>query len=227
MNYLPFITFHMAEVQRGVNPPSQITKDGKCINSSWISDLLLLYPEVILGQYESFGLGLRYHANQLLAGAGIAEATAEAMVDTLAAFSDTVPSKAAITEFKNDIYPTLWIQVFISAFPQGSLWRERPPARRGQRVSEPLSPFALLRAAPAVKKGGVAPSTFSPSRAAGRYVGRGGRARRSLASLFRIGRGKSVLSRVQCRVSEESRTTTGSAPHSERKALWLSTVCTI
>ena len=41
-----------------------------------------------------------------------------------------------------------------TAFPQGSLWRERPPAREGQRVSGPLSTFDLPRAAPAAKKGG-------------------------------------------------------------------------
>ena len=212
MNYLPFITFHMAEVQRGVNPPSQITKDGKCINSSWISDFLLLYPEVILGQYESFGLGLRYHANQLLAGAGIAEATAEAMVDTLAAFSDTVPSKAAITEFKNDIYPTLWIQVFISAFPQGSLWRERPPARGRQMVSGPLSTFALPRAAPAAKKGGSLPPLPPPPVRRRRRAVQGGDARgRRRTALYRRGLGESVPTHVQCGFPGTAWTTTARA----------------
>ena len=56
---------------------------------------------------------------------------------------------------------------------------------------------------------------------------RGGHARRSLASLFRMGRGKSVLSRVPCGVSEKSRTPTARAPPSEREALWLSKSCPV
>ena len=50
----------------------------------------------------------------------------------------------------------------------------------------------------------------------------GGHARRSLASLGRKGRGKSVLSRVQCGVWGMPQTTTARAPPSLREALWRS-----
>ena len=59
-------------------------------------------------------------------------------------------------------------------------------------------------------------SYCAPSRRTG-----GGHARRSLASPCRIGRGKSVSSRVQCGVRRKSLTTTARAPPSERQALWL------
>ena len=88
-----------------------------------------------------------------------------------------------------------------------------------------LSPFTLPGGAPAVKKGGSLPppaplSCGAPARRAG-----GGRARRSLASLFHNGRGKCLSFRVRCGVSGKSCTTTARTPPSEREALWLSVAC--
>ena len=60
-----------------------------------------------------------------------------------------------------------------SAFPQGSLWRERPPPGRGDgEFWRAPSPPARWRTS--AEKQGVAPSTSSPSRAAPRRAVRGG-----------------------------------------------------
>ena len=95
----------------------------------------------------------------------------------------------------------------------------------GQRVSRPLSPFALPRAAPAAKKGGALSPPAPLSCGAPLRQARGGPARRSLASLFRGARGKSVVSRVCCGVSGKSHTTTARTPPSEREALCVSRSC--
>ena len=50
----------------------------------------------------------------------------------------------------------------ISAFPQGSLERERPPRGRGVNVKFGMKFDSPPRGAPAPLKGGVAPSIFSP-----------------------------------------------------------------
>ena len=110
----------------------------------------------------------------------------------------------------------------ILAFPQGSLWRERPPRRGGVSGGPKGGPLTLPRWRTSAQKAGGRSLHQHPSRAA---PGEGGHARRSLASLFRMGRGKSVLSRVLCGVSEKTRTPTARAPPSEREALWLSKAC--
>ena len=112
-----------------------------------------------------------------------------------------------------------WVMVRFKTVRQGSLWRERPPQKGRQRADTFADTFVRPRGAPAAKKGGAlsppAPlSHGTPLRRAG-----GGHARRSLASLFRKGRGKSVLSRVRCGVLGMSPTTTARAPPSEREAL--------
>ena len=56
-----------------------------------------------------------------------------------------------------------WFQVFISAFPQGSLWRERPPFKGRVKVSFCVSPFTPTRCRTSGQKRGVAPSTIPPS----------------------------------------------------------------
>ena len=61
--------------------------------------------------------------------------------------------------------------------------------------------LTLPDAAPGTKKpGSLSPPAALPCGAPLRWAGRG-RARQSLASLFRNGRGKSVLSRLRCGVS--------------------------
>ena len=55
-----------------------------------------------------------------------------------------------------------WLQVFISAFPQGSLWRERPPFKGRVKVSFCVSPFTPTRCRTSGQKRGVAPSTSTP-----------------------------------------------------------------
>ena len=55
------------------------------------------------------------------------------------------------------------LRVFsVSAFPQGSLWRERPPFKGRVKVSFCLSPFTPTRCRTSGQKGGVAPSTSTP-----------------------------------------------------------------
>ena len=53
-------------------------------------------------------------------------------------------------------------QVFISAFPQGSLWRERPPFKGRVKVSFCVSPFTPTQCRTSGQKRGVAPSTSTP-----------------------------------------------------------------
>ena len=92
-------------------------------------------------------------------------------------------------------------------------------------MSGPLSTFTLAGGVPAPKKvGSLSPPASLPYGAPLRRAG-GGPARRSLASLFRSGRGKSVLSRVQWGVGRLSLTTTARAPPSERTALRVSQSC--
>ena len=55
-----------------------------------------------------------------------------------------------------------WLQVFISAFPQGSLWRERPPFKGRVKVSFCLSPFTPPRCRTSGQKRGVALTTSTP-----------------------------------------------------------------
>ena len=49
-----------------------------------------------------------------------------------------------------------------AAFPQGSLWRERPPAEGRVKVSFCVSPFTPPRCRTSGQKRGVAPSTSTP-----------------------------------------------------------------
>ena len=85
------------------------------------------------------------------------------------------------------------------SFPQGSLWRERPPRRRGVNGGPKGGPFTPPRCRTSGQKGGVAPSTSSPSGAAPRRAVRGGDtlAPRRTAR-YRSGFGKSVPTCVQC-----------------------------
>ena len=73
-------------------------------------------------------------------------------------------------------------------------------------------------ASAAKRAGSLPPPAPLPCATPPRRAG-GGRARRSLASLCRNARGKSVLSRVRCGVSGMPRTTTARAPPSLRDAL--------
>ena len=82
------------------------------------------------------------------------------------------------------------------AFPPGITVVRATSPQGGQRVSRPLSPFALPRAAPAAKNGGSLSPPAPPLVRRAVASDEGGHARRSLASLFRSGCGKSVLSRV-------------------------------
>ena len=80
----------------------------------------------------------------------------------------------------------------ISAFPQGSLWSERPPEwgdspRAATRAGEPShTPYERL------KKGGRSLHQHPLWCGACNAPDTGGHARRSLAKLYRSGRGKSV-----------------------------------
>ena len=83
-----------------------------------------------------------------------------------------------------------------AGLPAGITMEGATPAEGRLRVSFSLSPFTLPGGAPAPKTRGSLPplsplSCGAPPRRAG-----GGHARRSLASLSRSGRRKSVLSRV-------------------------------
>ncbi len=108
---------------------------------------------------------------------------------------------------------------------QGSLWRERPPKTRGGRVARGLATFPPARGAPAAKMRGSLPPLPPLSCGAPPRRARGGRARRSLASLFRSGRGESVPTRFQCGFPGTTWTTTARTPPSERGALGWSKSC--
>ena len=111
------------------------------------------------------------------------------------------------------------------SFPQGSLWRERPPPLREGKVARGLATLPPARGAPAPKNWGSLSPPAPLSCGAPLRQARAGHARRSLASLCRRRRGKCSLFRVQCGVSGKSLTTPGRAPPSEREALWLSKAC--
>ena len=111
--------------------------------------------------------------------------------------------------------------VSLTCLPAGITVEGATP-RGGLTVNCEVKRLTRPDAAPAVKNGGsLPPPTPLPCGAPTRRA-RGGHARRRLASRSRMGRGKSVLSRVPCDVWEKSWTTTGRPPPSEREALWLS-----
>ena len=92
-------------------------------------------------------------------------------------------------------------------------------------MSGGLSGLAPSRGASAAKSPGSLPPPAPLSCATSPQPAGGGHARRSLASVGRKGRGKSVLSRFQCGVSEKRSTTTARASPSEREALWSLNSC--
>ena len=130
------------------------------------------------------------------------------------------PEARSPAAVKARLSKTTRVRVFsIWAFPQGSMWWERPRKERG-KVSGGLSGLAPSRGALAAKNPGSLPPPApllcgAPPRPAG-----GGHVRRSLASVGVKGRWKSVLSRLQCGISEKRSTTTARASPSERVALW-------
>ena len=79
---------------------------------------------------------------------------------------------------ENDLVPSLH-----SAFPQGSLWRERPPPREGQRVAEGLPPLTSPAPRQRRKRGGRSLHQH-PSRAARRCAGREGDTRGTASLRF-------------------------------------------
>ena len=99
------------------------------------------------------------------------------------------------------------------------------PPRGGLIARHCTRRLTLSGDAPATKRVGSLPPPAPLSYCAPFRRRRGGPARRSLASSFHIGGGKSVSSRVQCGVRRKSSTTTASAPPSEREALWLLKAC--
>ena len=110
------------------------------------------------------------------------------------------------------------------AFPPGITGVGATP-ERGGKVSGGLSGLAPSRGASAAKsRGSLPPPAPLPCGAPPQPAG-GGHARRSLASVGRKGRGKSVLSRFQCGVSEKRSTTTARTPPSGREALWSLNSC--
>ena len=133
-------------------------------------------------------------------------------------------SAAAI---KARLSSTTRVQVFsISAFPQGSLWRERPPEGRGDGVTIRVHQRPLPGGAPASKKGGSLPPPSPVSCGAPTRRARRGRAGRRPAALYRGGLGESVPTLVQRRFSGTAHATVGRAAPSESAALWLSNACT-
>ena len=105
---------------------------------------------------------------------------------------------------------------------QGSLWRERPPRRGGVSGGPKGGPLTPPRCRTSGQKGGVAPSTSSPSRVAPRRGVRGGDTRcRRPTGLYPIGFGQSVPTPVQCGFPGTAWTTTARTSPSESGALGL------
>ena len=114
----------------------------------------------------------------------------------------------------------------ISAFPQGSLWRERPPEGSVYRAP-PCAPVNARRCRTSGKKRGVAPSTITPYRAARRRAWRGRDARgRRPTTLYRRGLGESVPTHVRCGFPGIASTTAARAAPSDSTVLWLPNACT-
>ena len=118
---------------------------------------------------------------------------------------------------ENDLAPSLHLSLPAGITVEGAT----PPKGRSKWWTEGWTIYPSPVPHQRRKRGGRSlhqhPLSYgAPLRRAG-----GGHARRSLASLFRTGRGKSVLSRVPCGVSGKSRTTTARRAPSEREALWL------
>ena len=112
--------------------------------------------------------------------------------------------------------------VGLIVFPQGSLWRERPPPGRGDGgIWRAPSPPARWRTS--AEKMGVALTTISSSRAASRRTARGEEnATRHRTARYRSGFGQSAPTLVQCGFPGTAWTTTARALPSERGALgWL------
>ena len=108
-----------------------------------------------------------------------------------------------------------------TTFPQGSLWRERPP-RGGVSGGPKGGPLTPPRWRTSAKKRGVAPSTSSPSGAAPRRAVRGGDAQgRRRTALCPGGLGESVPTRFQCGFPGTTWTTAGRALPSESGTLGL------
>ena len=96
----------------------------------------------------------------------------------------------------------------VNSLPAGITVEGATPLK-GSVYRAPLcAPVNARRCRTSGKKRGVAPSTSTPLVRRAAAPGEGGRARRSLASLCRIGRGKCSLFRVLCRVSGKCQTTT-------------------
>ena len=104
----------------------------------------------------------------------------------------------------------------ISAFPQGSLERERPPEGGGNSVSASVTQLPPLCAALAAKKGGSLPP-YSPLSCGAPFAGREGSARLEETRI----EGSSIsLDPVSARVSDKDRTTAARASPSEIAAFW-------
>ena len=113
-----------------------------------------------------------------------------------------------------------------TAFPQGSLWRERPPTGRGDGVTIRVHHLPLPGAAPAAKKGGSLPPPSPVPCGAQTRRARRGHAGRRPATLYRRGLGESVPTHVQCGCPGKAHATAGRAAPSESAALGLSNACT-
>ena len=111
----------------------------------------------------------------------------------------------------------------LTAFPQGSLWRERPPPRRVLIVRHCVRRLTSSRAAPADKKGGLPPPAPLSCGALARRA-RGGHARHSLATFVAADAGNPFQPASNTAFQVKSPPQRRGLP-SEREALWLSKAC--
>ena len=109
-----------------------------------------------------------------------------------------------------------------AAFPQGSLWRERPRRRRGVSGGPKGGPLTPPRWRTSGQKRGVAPSTFFPPV---RRAGRGGDT--PGAAPPRSSQPTRGIRANPCpiRLSRQGPDHSSEGAPSEREALWLSKAC--
>ena len=128
--------------------------------------------------------------------------------------------------------PSLWSAVLrvgfladLSAFPQGSMWRERPPTGREDGEFW-RAPSHLPGGAPAPKnRGSLPPLPPPPVRRHDAPCEAADTPCRRRTGLYPGGLGQSVSTRVQCGFPGTAWTTTARASPSEREALRWSKAC--
>ena len=115
----------------------------------------------------------------------------------------------------------------LEAFPPGITVEGATPENEGWKDGQRPGHLSTGSWHTSGQKGGFAPSTSSPSRAAPRRAVRGGgHAGRRPTALYRGGLGESVSTHVQCGFPGTALTTAARAAPYDSAVLWLPNACT-